>query len=44
MKSVDNNEKARIAAWIVTGIAVVVGVCITGSALCMWALFIPVMY
>lgn len=40
----DNNEKARVAAWIATGIAVVVGVCITESAWCMWALFIPAMY
>lgn len=40
----DEEKRARAVAWIATGIAVVVGVCVTGSAWCMWALFIPAMY
>lgn len=36
-----NNEAA---AWIATGIAVSVGIFITGSAWCLWALFIPAIF
>ena len=29
------------AAWISTAVAVIAGVCFTGSAWCLWALLIP---
>ncbi|WP_289290913.1 hypothetical protein [Sporofaciens musculi] len=39
-----NDKNARTAAWIATGIAVAVGVYVTKSAWCMWALLIPAMF
>ena len=39
-----DDKKARAAAWIATGIAVAVGVYVTKSAWCMWALLLPATY
>lgn len=32
---------AYASAWISTAAAVIAGICLTGSAWCLWALFIP---